>query len=105
MTSSMPLLFISLFLIIVFTRLLPYIFAERLKEAKMIESIGKQLPAYIMFLLLIYEIEIETFLHWPYGLFELAALLLLIIIHYWKRNLLLSLFVSSSFYLMLLHFL
>ena len=50
--------FLAVMVLILATRWLPFIFAERLKNAKMIENVGKQLPAYIMLLLLYIEVII-----------------------------------------------
>ena len=67
----------------------------------MIEYIGKQLPAYIMMLLLIYEINIATFLKWPYATPHLIALFIVILIHLWKRQVLLSLFIGTVSYMLI----
>lgn len=96
-------LFLGLFATILLTRFLPYLFSKQLKEAKMVAYVGKQLPAYIMLLLLIYEIEIQTFLTAPYGIMEITALFLLTLVHYWQRNLLLSLLVGAGSYLVMIH--
>ena len=49
---TISLIFI-LSLIMFLTRLFPYFFENKLRKAKMIEYIGKQLPANIIMLLLI----------------------------------------------------
>ena len=97
-------LILILSLMIFITRTLPYFFAEKLRQAKMVEYIGKQLPAYIMMLLLIYEIDVTTFLKWPYGIPHLIALLIVILIHLWQRQVLLSLFLGTISYLFLTNF-
>ena len=100
--SYIPLLVIAT-LIILLTRWLPFIFAEKLKKAKMVESIGKQLPAYIMMLLLIYEIKVSNLLSWPYALPELISLAVITVIHLWQRRVLLSMLIGTLSYLLLLH--
>ena len=62
----------------------------------MVAYVGKQLPAYIMLLLLIYEIEIQTFLTAPYGIMEITALFLLTLVHYLLQVLLRELSNGSS---------
>ncbi len=104
MSYSFSTLLLSVFTIILITRLLPYIFAKRLKEARMIQCVGKKLPAYIMALLLIYEVQIETFLKAPYGLPELLALGCVLVVHLWRRQLLLSLCLGTGCYALLLKF-
>tara|TARA_B110000879_G_scaffold176141_1_gene229860 strand:- start:231 stop:551 length:321 start_codon:yes stop_codon:yes gene_type:complete len=104
MTASLATLLLGLFIISLVTRWLPYVFAKYLKKAEMIQSIGKLLPAYIMCLLLVYEVHIETFLHVPYGVPELVSLSVLTLVHLWRRQLLLSLCVGSACYLLLLHY-
>ena len=93
--------FLAVMVLILATRWLPFIFAERLKNAKMIENVGKQLPAYIMLLLLIYELKPSSFVVWPYALPQVIALLFVIIIHLWQRQVLLSMLVGVISYLIL----
>ncbi len=98
--SWIPLI-LSLTGVVLLTRWLPYLLAKQLQKAKMIESIGKQLPAYIMMLLVIYEIKLESFLAWPYALPELTALAILTVVHIWRRQVLLSLLIGVVSYLLL----
>lgn len=104
MNYSLIMLLVMVFALVVFTRLLPFIFACRLKQAHMVQAVGKQLPAYIMGLLLIYEVQISTFLKYPYGLPELMALLVVIIVQLWRRQLLLSMCMGTACYALLLKF-
>ena len=104
MNYSLIILLVMVFAIIIFTRLLPFIFANYLKKAQMIQSVGKQLPAYIMALLLIYEVQISTFFKYPYGLPELMALAVVLVVQLWRRQLLLSMCLGTVCYALLLKF-
>lgn len=104
MNYSLTTLLLLLFSIILLTRLLPYLFAKQLKNAKMVQCVGKQLPAYIMGLLLIYEVQIDTFLKSPYGVPEVLALLCVMLVHLWRRQLLLSMCSGTLCYALLLYF-
>ena len=103
MTQSYLQLLLFSTIIILATRWGPFFFASLLQRVKMIESIGKQLPAYIMMLLLIYEIKLNSFLSWPYALPEMLALTVIICVHLWLRQVLFSMFVGTLTYLLLTH--
>lgn len=90
-----------LFLVMVATRALPFVFSKVLKKNEYIETIGKSLPAYIMLLLVIYEVNIKTFTKAPYGLPAILALLSVVVVHVWKRSMLLSIVVGTVVFVLL----
>ncbi len=90
-----------LFLVMVVTRALPFVFSKILKNNEYIETIGKSLPAYIMLLLVIYEVHIETFTKAPYGIPAILALFSVVAVHVWKRSMLLSIAVGTVAFILL----
>lgn len=84
---------------IIVTRSFPFVFARFMKEH--FNEIGRLLPAYIMLLLVIYEIGLHSFTIPPYGLSALIALTLLTLVHWRFRNTFLSLIVGTVCYIML----
>ena len=105
MDSYQVSLILSLFVMIMVTRGLPFLFAKHLAQNMRFQAVGKQLPAYIMLLLVIYEINPATFLTAPFGLPAIAALAILLIVHCIFRQLLFSLAVGTLCYVLLLNFL
>lgn len=95
---------LSLFLLSVVTRTLPFWFGKWFKENKTLAHIGRELPAYVMMLLVLYEIKLDSFVVYPYALPALLSLLLVVIIHLWYRQVLLSMLLGTVSYVILLHF-
>ncbi|WP_133128672.1 AzlD domain-containing protein [Legionella nagasakiensis] len=92
---------LSLSLLIILTRALPFLIANFMTER--FNRLGKLLPAYIMLLLVIYEINIKTIIRPPYGLPALLALCLLLGTHLWLRNTFLSLVIGTTSFLCISH--
>lgn len=90
----------ALCLLIITTRSLPFLFAKFMKEE--FNEIGKLLPAYIMLLLVIYELNLSIITKPPYGLPAILSLALITIIHLWLRNTFISLISGTTFYIVLM---
>ncbi|KTD13998.1 branched-chain amino acid transporter AzlD [Legionella israelensis] len=90
---------ISLSLLIIVTRSLPFLMARFM--TKRLNELGKYLPAYIMLLLVIYEIDIQTIIRPPYAITAWLALSILLAIHLWLRNTLLSIFIGTLSYIII----
>lgn len=95
-------LIFSLSLMILLTRALPFLFAKQLQQSQRFQAVGKELPAYVMLLLVIYEIGPERFLQPPYGIPEVSALVILTFVHYISHQLFLSLMTGTISYVLLL---
>ncbi len=93
-------------LVVIVTRALPFVFSHILKKSDAVISLEKFLPAYIMLLLVIYEVNITTFTKAPYGLPAILALLSVVVLHVWKRITLLSIAVGTLVFVLLnfIHF-
>jgi len=77
-------------------------FAKYLQQNPRFQAIGRQLPAYIMLLLVIYEIGPNSFTHYPYGLPAVIALIIVSLSQYFFRQLLFSLFIGTVSYIIFL---
>lgn len=102
MTQSALIATFALALVTLFSRMLPFIFVKKMSPR--MERLGQLLPAHIMLLLVIYEINIETFFKPPYGLPALTALLVLTCSQLQFRNTLLTLSLSMATYFIMIHF-
>ena len=105
MTSYESILLISLFAMTVLTRAVPFFFAKKLQGPPAFQAIGRELPAYIMLLLVIYEVKPESFLQPPYAIPAIIALGILTGVHVLKRSVLLSIAAGTSSYMLMLYFL
>ena len=86
-------------LIVILTRIMPFVFAKKLQKAKLLEVVGKELPAYIMMILVVYQVGLSSFFKAPYAMPYLISLSVLTLVHIWQRQVLLSMLVSVVFYL------
>ena len=82
------------------TRALPFMLSKLLKDSDTLKTVGNHLPAYIMLLLVIYEVGMKHFTHYPYAAPAIIALAVLTLIHAWKRQLLLSVLVGTVVYVL-----
>ncbi len=84
------------------TRFLPFLlFPDNRPVPKVIEYLGRALPAAMMGLLVVYCLRNVSIVTAPHGLPELIALLVVAGLHIWKRNVLLSIGVGTVLYMML----
>ncbi|MDF1796032.1 MAG: AzlD domain-containing protein [Coxiellaceae bacterium] len=107
MTPSVPYLLLVMLLValvVLVTRVLPFVFSAVLKNNGTLMIIGKYLPAYIMLLLTIFEIGLSKFEKAPYNIPAVVGLLALVAVHWWKRKTLLSLAVSVAVYIACTYF-
>lgn len=86
-------------LLIICTRSLPFVFARFMNER--FNQIGKLLPSYIMLLLVVYEINLNTLSKPPYGLPAFLTLGTVLLVHLWLRNTFFSLILGTSLYIYL----
>lgn len=99
--SYLVLVIISLCIMIFITRAFPFMFGSILQHNQRIKTIGQFLPAYMMLLLAIYEINPSSFTKWPFATPALIGLFVLTLVHLWRRQVLLSLIVGTGIYLLL----
>ena len=84
------------------TRFLPFLlFPDNKPVPKVIEYLGRALPAAMMGLLVVYCLRNVSIVAAPHGLPELIALCVVAGLHVWKRNVLLSIGVGTVLYMVL----
>lgn len=83
------------------TRLVPFVFSKMLVRHQWLRAVGSQLPAYVMLLLVLYEVGLRHFFQSPYGVPALVALLVVGLVHVWKRQTLLSIFSGTLVYILI----
>lgn len=91
----------ALFIMIFITRALPFFFGGFFKNNQHLRTVGQFLPGYVMLLLVLYEINPEHFLKWPYNIPSLLGLAALTLTHLWRRQVLLSIACGTLIYLIL----
>lgn len=86
----------------VITRFLPFaLFPDSRPVPKIVEYLGRTLPAAMMGLLVVYCLRNVDIAATPHGLPELIALAVVTGLHLWKGNVLLSIGVGTAVYMVL----
>lgn len=86
----------------IITRFLPFLlFPDSKPVPKVVEYLGRTLPAAMMGLLVVYCLRNVDLAATPHGLPELIALAAVTALHLWKRNVLLSIGVGTALYMVL----
>lgn len=86
----------------VITRFLPFaLFPDSRPVPKIVEYLGRTLPAAMMGLLVVYCLQNVDIAAAPHGLPELIALAVVTGLHLWKGNVLLSIGVGTAVYMVL----
>ena len=86
----------------IITRFLPFLlFPDSKPVPKVVEYLGRTLPAAMMGLLVVYCLRNVDIAAAPHGIPELIALAAVTALHVWKRNVLLSIGVGTALYLVL----
>ncbi len=96
---------LSLCLLTIVTRALPFMFTEKLSGNLKMQRLGKRLTAYIMMLLVIYEVNPASFQSYPFGLPALVSLMVVIIVHLLLHKPLLSMALGTTSFVILKQFL
>lgn len=86
------------------TRFLPFIvFNENRKTPEFVQYIGRFLPSAVFGMLIVYCLRNVSVFQGSHGIPELISILVTGGLHVWKRNMLLSIFVGTVCYMLLLH--
>ena len=86
----------------IITRFLPFLlFPDSKPVPKVVEYLGRTLPAAMMGLLVVYCLRNVDIAAAPHGIPELIALAAVTALHVWKRNVLLSIGVGTALYMVL----
>lgn len=86
------------------TRVLPFMCFGSREPPLMLLTIEKNLPPMILLLLVIYCLKDVQWLAAPYGIPELFSIGIVAGLHFWKRNAMLSIFIGTLLYMVLVQF-
>lgn len=92
---------VGLFLLTCVTRAFPFLFTAKLAGNEKLQVFGKRLAAYIMLLLVIYEITPQAFTVYPFGLPAIIGLIVVILSHLMFHKPLLSMALGTATYIFL----
>ena len=86
----------------IITRFLPFLlFPDSKPVPKVVEYLGRTLPAAMMGLLVVYCLKNVTWTASPHGVPELLAILAVVLLHRWRGNVLLSIAGGTALYMAL----
>ncbi|WP_458701290.1 branched-chain amino acid transporter permease [Sulfurospirillum sp. 1307] len=83
------------------TRLIPFLFFNKKEPSKLIKYIEWNMPVMIMVVLVFYALKDVNWYAYPYGIAEIISVLLTIFLHVKFKNALLSIFVATIVYMLL----
>lgn len=87
------------------TRFLPFLlFPAEKPTPKLVQKLGRILPAAVFGLLIVYCLKNVSFLSGSHGLPELISIALVTALHLWKRQTLLSIAAGTVCYMLLIQF-
>lgn len=86
------------------TRVLPFMCFGSREPPLMLLTIEKNLPPMILMLLVIYCLKDVQWIASPYGIPELFSIGIVAGLHFWKRNAMLSIFIGTLLYMVLVQF-
>ncbi len=92
---------VSLCALAMITRAFPFMFTSKLAGNLKMQALGKRLTAYIMMLLVIYEVNPTSFETYPFGLPALLSLLVVIVAHLLLHKPLLSMILGTTSFVFL----
>lgn len=102
LTSIESLAIIALAGIITYgSRRMPFFFFSDGRAPQIIIYLGKVLPSAMMALLIVYSLKDTNLSSFPYGLYEVIAVISVVALHRWKSNSLLSIFGGTAIYMLL----
>ena len=86
----------------IITRFLPFLlFPDSKPVPKVVEYLGRTLPAAMMGLLVVYCLKGVTWTAPPHGIPELLAIFAVVLLHRWRGNVLLSIAGGTALYMVL----
>jgi len=87
------------------TRFLPFlVFSGKKKTPEFVKFLGNALPAATFAMLIVYCLKDVEIIGGSHGLPELIAILVTAGLHLWRKNTLLSIFVGTVVYMLLIQF-
>lgn len=86
------------------TRVFPFLFFAKRDLPKSLVFIEKFFPAVIMTILIVYSIKDVNISIYPYGIKEFCSIVFVIILHLVLKNYLISIFLGTISYMMLVQY-
>jgi len=90
---------VCLCLLTIVTRAFPFFFASKLEGNETMKLLGKRLAAYIMLLLVAYQVNPKTLEAYPFGWPAVVSLILVVIVHRLFHKPLLSMLIGTACYI------
>lgn len=87
------------------TRVFPFVFFAKKDLPKSMEFIEKFFPATIMTILVFYTLKDINFSNYPHGMKEIGAVVFTAVLHLSLKNYLVSIFLGTIFYMVLVQYL
>ncbi len=87
-----------------FTRALPFVFFNSMEPPAILSTIEKNLPPMILLLLVFYCLKDVHWFQSPYGTPDLFTIAVITVLHVWKRNAMLSIFIGTGLYMLLVQY-
>jgi len=84
------------------TRALPFAVFGRRRLPRIVVYLGRVLPPAIMAALVVYCLKGLDLTKFPFGLAGIASVALVALVHLWKKNALLSIFLGTACYMILI---
>lgn len=91
-------------LIILATRAFPFVLFSRRDPPSIIIFIERFIPPMVMGVLVVYCLKDIAWTVWPSGLPELTSLAVVVVLQVWKKNAMLSIFGSTTLYMLLIQY-
>jgi branched-subunit amino acid transport protein AzlD len=101
MNNYMLAVVLSLCALSIITRVLPFLFTARLSGNIKMQVLGKRLSAYIMMLLVIYEVNPASLKTYPFALPAMLSLLVVTLMHLFLHKPLLSMICGTVSFIIL----
>jgi branched-subunit amino acid transport protein AzlD len=101
-SHNIPTAILLMAFIILFTRLLPFLFFRRKHPPEILSYLEQNIPPLIMLLLVLYCLKDVQWTSVPYGSPELGAIAIVIMVHLWKSNALLSILSGTVSYMFMI---
>jgi branched-subunit amino acid transport protein AzlD len=86
------------------TRVLPFICFGSREPPVILLAIEKNLPPMILLLLVIYCLKDVQWFSAPHGIPELLSIGIVAGLHFWRKNAMLSIFIGTIFYMIIVQF-
>lgn len=83
------------------TRAIPFVFSRFLAKNRIFKAMALLLPGPLMLLLVLHGINFTQLSEYPHGIPEIISLMVVTLIHLVKRNIIISIFGGTVFYLII----